>query len=336
MMWDRVSELIEHAPSLAALREHKLHLLAAAQWRATGRPIPASVRDDERGMAMMATAAPLLLRRIRAAYPGRLVLMKGPEIAAAYPDPATRYYRDLDLLCDDPEAAQRALIAAGFVVLDDSRHSHHLAPLAYPGLPLVIEVHREVNRPWWLDGPPAGEIIEHAVPGATGIPGILAPPPAAHAVLLAGHAWSHQPLWRVGDLIDVAVMLSASEPGSAEGIARDWGWEKMWATTLAALVGLFASRRPSGASRLWARHLVSARQRTVFEQHLAPIGGAIASLPARRIPRAVASIVVEAAAPVPGEEWSVKLRRSRLAVSRAGMAASRHHEQLLAGEPKGG
>ena len=41
--------------------------------------------------------------------------MKGPEVAAHYPVPSDRPFGDLDLLVEDPEAAQRALIAAGFV-----------------------------------------------------------------------------------------------------------------------------------------------------------------------------------------------------------------------------
>jgi hypothetical protein len=335
-MWDRVWELIERAPSQSALRMHKLHLLAAAEWRARGRPIPESVRADERLMAMMATAAPLLLGRIRAACPGRLVLMKGPEVAAAYPDPATRGYRDLDLLCDEPRAAQLALVAAGFVEFGDSTYAHHLRPLVYPGLPLVIELHSQGNRPFWLDPPPTERLIESAVPSATGVPGILAPAPAAHALLLAGHAWAHQPLWRVIDLIDVAVLLSDCDRTSVDRLACAWGWERMWSTTLAAIEGLLASSSGSPATRLWARHLASVRERTVFEEHLAPIGGAIAALPARRVPRAVAATLALTAAPAPGETWPDKLRRSGTAVRHAAMAGSRHHQQLGSGERKGG
>ncbi len=39
---------------------------------------------------MISMAAPLLLRRARAAYDGELMLMKGPEVAARYPHPSDR------------------------------------------------------------------------------------------------------------------------------------------------------------------------------------------------------------------------------------------------------
>ena len=42
-----------------------------------------------------------------------MVLMKGLEVGAYYPDPGLRPFRDLDLLVDDAERAQQALIEAG-------------------------------------------------------------------------------------------------------------------------------------------------------------------------------------------------------------------------------
>ena len=335
-IWSRVGELIDRAPSLPALRIHRLHLLAAARWRAAGHAVPVSLREDERLGAMIATAAPLLLKRARAAYPGQLVLMKGPEVAALYPDPATRFYRDLDLLCDDAPAAQRALLDAGFVVCGDpdDTHDHHLTPLGLPGLPLLIELHGKVNRPGWLEAPSREELIERAVPSATGIEGILAPPPDAHALLLAGHSWAHQPLRRVIDLVDVALMLSAAEPADADALARRWVWSGMWNTTLAAIDGILLNRDGSTATRSWARHLSSVRERTVLEEHVAPIGGVISALPARRAPRAVAVTLARAAAPMPGEGWPEKLRRIRMAIAHARMAGSQHH-RLVLGEQEG-
>ena len=62
-------------------------------------------------------------RRIEAHSRGirrELILMKGPEAAARYPDPALRPFCDLDFLVDDPAAAHRALMAAGFVEVGDA------------------------------------------------------------------------------------------------------------------------------------------------------------------------------------------------------------------------
>ena len=75
--------------------------------------------------------------------------MKGPEVALRYPGPALRGFRDLDLLVPDAPAVQRELLAAGFepVGLPEKYAAiHHLRPLAYPGLPLLVEVH---DRPKW-------------------------------------------------------------------------------------------------------------------------------------------------------------------------------------------
>ena len=100
---------------------------------------------------MTALAASAVLRSVRAAYGGRLMLMKGPEVAARYPEPSTRAYRDIDLLADDPAGAQRALLAAGFVERErrprpfgarsiSSRSSH-------PEFGLTVEIHRRPNCP---------------------------------------------------------------------------------------------------------------------------------------------------------------------------------------------
>lgn len=118
-LWDRVEELIDRAPSVAALRAHRLHLAAARVWRARGLDVPADLREAERHAAMIATAAPVLLERARAAYGGQLLLMKGPEVAASYREPLDRYFHDLDLLADEAPMAQEALIKAGFVELGD-------------------------------------------------------------------------------------------------------------------------------------------------------------------------------------------------------------------------
>ena len=84
-IWERVPDLIDRAPSLEALRAHRLQLLAASLWRSRGRPLPSGLREEERRATMTALAAAAVLRRVRAAYEGRLMLMKGPEVAASYP-----------------------------------------------------------------------------------------------------------------------------------------------------------------------------------------------------------------------------------------------------------
>ena len=111
---ESVERLADRSPTSSALRAHGLHLFAARRLRMLGQPPPDELLTEEHVSAMRALAVPLVLERVRAAYDGQLILMKGPEVAALYPDPALRPFSDLDILADDPHAAQDALVASGF------------------------------------------------------------------------------------------------------------------------------------------------------------------------------------------------------------------------------
>ena len=268
-------------------------------------------------------AAPVLLRRARAAYGGELMLMKGPEVAACYRHPSDRGFHDVDLLADDAPAAQRALIAAGFAqfgnlaAYDDAQH---LCPLIWPGMPLIIELHRHPNQPPWLPHVSARAVLEHAVPSATGVDGLLAPAPSAHALLLATHSWCHQPLGRLADLLDVAVVLAgdgrrgAARPRPPMGL----GWR--------------LARRP----RCRRRHPQRQRPTVVAQRLGAPPARALANARCSRVtlralphppapcrsgraPAALAGVVRDTATRREDEPWADKLRRSRLAIAHAFM-----------------
>src|ERR1700744_241699 len=101
--------LVASAPSVCALRAHRVNLFAARCWREAGRDVPDELRRDERTAAMIALSAQPILRRMRAGYDGTLMLMKGPEAAAHHRHPETRDFHDLDVLVAHPLAAQRAL-----------------------------------------------------------------------------------------------------------------------------------------------------------------------------------------------------------------------------------
>ena len=149
--WSAARVLIDRAATLDDLRAHRLQLLAASLWLAEGRPVPDELRADRRYAATMALAAPALLERARAAYDGPLMLIKGPEVAACYPEPSARHFRDLDLLAEDPERAQRALLAAGFEETG-SDAAHHLPPSAGP---VFRSVSRSTGRPSCRPGCPS-------------------------------------------------------------------------------------------------------------------------------------------------------------------------------------
>lgn len=328
--------LIDQAPSLVALREHRLQLLAASLWRSRGAEVPSELREEDRRAAMTALAASAVLRSVRTAYDGRLMLMKGPEVAVRYPEPGTRAYRDIDLLADDPAGAQRALLAAGFVVRGwdrDHGNAQHLEALIHPGFGLTVEIHRRPNCPLGLFVPTTDELLSLAVPSATGINGLLAPSPAAHALLLAAHAWAHHPLGRIGDLIDVAAVLPPDERPAAAALAQRWEWEGMWRTTLSAADAILGGAPEPLALRTWARHLGTVSEPSVLANHVTRIAGPIFALPPRQTPRGIATALRTYVELEPGERWSTKLARAAIAL-RDAFTIKSQHDRRVGWEPR--
>jgi hypothetical protein len=326
-LWDRARVLVDRAPSLDALRAHRLQLLAATLWEADGRAVPAELRPDRLRATAMALAAPTVLARARSAADGRLLLFKGPEVAAAYPETGARYFHDLDLIADDPVATQRALLAAGFVedhFADGFPDAHHLCPLSWPGMPLGIEVHREPMLPPWLPAPPTGELFAGAVPSATGIDGVLAPAPAVHALLLAAHAWAHRPLGRVGDLLDIAVVLPRERWPEAAVIARRWGWSRLWSLTAATAAAVVYGAQPTLTARALGRHLGGVRDLAVAEYYALRLLGPAAAAPYREAPSAIRDELLELGRPAVNESWRQKVMRVHAAVRYARAPKAAH------------
>ncbi len=312
-----------------AARAHRLHLLAASRRRAAGRRVPYQLKQEAKQAALDALAAPVLLARARAAYDGRLVLMKGADVAARYPDPLTRPFGDVDLFADDAPAAQAALLDAGFFEVGEPEKYegiHHLRPLALPGLPIAIEVH---SRPKWLSGlpvAPTAELLADALPGADGIHRL---PPEHHAVVLAVHAWAHAPLERLGDLLDVAALAADADGAAAAALARRWGCARVFDVTLRAAGAVYLGRRAPLALGLWARHLGDARHRTVLEGHLCRHLEPAWRVPRHRAPLALAAGVLADLRPAATETWADKAARARRALRSAGDAKP-HYDRRLA------
>jgi hypothetical protein len=336
-MWDRIDTMLERAPHVDALRLHRVELLEVARRRKAGLDLGPLAEDHAMAIADELAAIPLLAR-VRAAYDGPLVLFKGAEVALDYPAPRLRRFCDLDLITDDAERAQAALIAAGFEEVDDPevyRDIHHLRPLWWPGLPLVVELHMRANWPAGVPGPSTEELLEAAVPSRLGVAGVETLPPAHHTLALAAHAWSHQPLGRLGNLIDVAVMLDRTEVDEVEALAREWGCLRLWRTTHAAIRTVLEGDGRSAGVALWARHLAEVRERTVLEWHVKDLLAPMWGLPPARAVGAVRAEALATAAPEGAETWRAKLRRARLAIGNAGVARSQHNLVLEArGETK--
>lgn len=330
-IWGAVDSLIDRAPSLEDLREHRLHLLAERRWCETGRTIPAVLSAEKTRAVALFLPVSGLLARIGTVWTGPMIILKGPELASRYPEGFRRTAGDIDLLVDDADAAHAALRAAGFVPTGDPRRFvdiHHLQPLVWPGLPVRIEVHRSLK---WIEGlepPSAAELFALATPSRVDVDGFQTLTPAAHAVVVAIHAWSHGPLRSLRDLIDVAVLKAEADSVEIESLVAQWGVSDVWRTTDGVVTALFASGRRPLALRLWARHLESARSPTVAEAHLEWWFSSFWALPARRALHDAVRRLADDLRPVPGEQWRTKLSRARLAVRNAGVRRSSHQRVL--------
>jgi hypothetical protein len=267
----------------------------------------------ERRAAIATLAVPAVLQRARAAYDGPLMVMKGPEIALRYPDPALRAFKDIDLLAGDARAAERALLAAGFEEFgppDGYERKQHLHPLAWPGLPVTIELH---HAPLWVSGlpaPPVAELMEASEPSGLGVDGVLAPNPAHHALLLAGHAWAHEPLRRLVELVDVSAVSQDTDAYALRALARRWGCERMWRSTDAAVAAVLHGASRPLALGTWARHLHQARERTVLESPVQRLAGPARALPAHRVPGAMVRAAGVHLRRHDDEPWRTKLVRT--------------------------
>jgi putative nucleotidyltransferase-like protein len=341
-IWRTVDQQIDRAPSLAALRSHRIHLLAARRWRALGLPVdPQLVREEELA-AVRTLLAPALLARIRDAYDDTLVVLKGPEVGTRYPDPALRPFIDLDLLVADPERAQSALLGQGFEETDDPpwmagrrrerdafADKHHARPLQPPGIPLRIELHRWPSWPRWLTPPPPEALLAEAVPSSLDVDGVMTLSPAGHALVLAAHSWVHEPLGRLRDLLDVTLLAAEADRAEIDELARHWGLGRLWQATIgAAEASLLPARRSTLAQRTWARNVPVVRERTVFESHLENwISCYWTSAPLEATRLAVSNVAWDLR-PSAGEPWQRKLRRAARALGNALVPKSAHDEEL--------
>src|SRR5512134_1836721 len=86
-IWAGVDRLVERADE-PALVLHRLEPLAAARLRRLGEEVPPELLEVERLGAAFALAATAHLTRARAAVDEPLLLIKGPELAALYPEPS--------------------------------------------------------------------------------------------------------------------------------------------------------------------------------------------------------------------------------------------------------
>lgn len=329
-LWDGVDRLLDRlSPEAAA--EQKLGPLAARRLRALGRPIPENLAREERAARAGSLVAPAVLARVRAAYDGPLLLIKGPELASCYPAGARRL-GDLDLIAGDAERAQAALLQHGFtekamgVEADYLRH-HHLHPLIYPGLAVPIEIHRQAMWPSGLTGPSNEELFEAAAPATVGVDGLLAPDRRHHALLLAAHAWGEVPMRNLREFVDVLALTDDRDREELRRLARRWGFERGWLATLAAADWLLRDGPEPRFVPVWARYLRTLREPTVLEMHVQKWLSPFSLAPTRAALRLSAAAIVSDVRPGLSEGWGTKSARIAHALSNALSGKSAHERQ---------
>ena len=313
--------------------EYALGPLAAYRRRALGQDVPDQLLREERAAVTANLVAPVLLARARAAYDGPLLVLKGPELTSRYPGKARRFV-DLDLLAGDAEAAQAALLAAGFRLkdrpwppegFDEERNPHHhLHPLEWPGLALGIEIHKHVKLLPGNDWPSNAEVFDAAVPSSTGIEGLVTPHPRHHAVLLSMHAWGQVPMRKVRELLDVVVFIDDDERDELSQVAEQWHFRRGWESTLDVADWLLGDGPEPLLVRLWARYLRELREPTVLEMHLQEWMSPFWVAPPLTAARRAAGAFVGDFRPALGVTWPKKLRRIRRALAHPLASKSEH------------
>jgi hypothetical protein len=330
VFWSAVTGLVRSRLDDNRLVAHGLGGVAADLCDGRGWPVPAGHRSQQRLARVGSVTAPILVDRIRVACEGPILIMKGPEAAARYPN-GTRAFSDIDILVPDAWRTQQQLIAGGFVEEHDPDGRwlgiHHLPRLRYPGLALAIEVHAV---PKWLAGvrpPRPEELLAAAVPSEVGVEGVLAPAPEHHALLLAAHAWAHQPLGKLRDLVDVGAFRCEADEAELEQLARSWRVGRLWHTTTHALDAVLEGTR-TWPLRLWASHLPDGRGQSVLEHHLERVLAPFWAYEPRVAGRRAVSALGGALRPAFDESWSEKLKRSTTAVRRPFKPVAEHRRML--------
>ena len=332
-LWASVDALIDRAPGVDDLLWHGLGLLAGRRLRERGEQPDARLVEQERTAALRVLGAPIVLERVRAACEGPIVLIKGYEVALLYGDPALRPFVDIDLLVEDSRGTQEALLNAGFVEVGKPElftDIHHLRPVRLPELPLpmTVEIHHVPKWPDLMVPPATAELLASAVPSSTQVDGISTLPHAQHALILAAHSWAHLPLRRIQELVDIALLAEPTSRAELDALAARWELERVWQATRGCIDSLFYGGPKTWAQRIWAQHLLEARERTVFESHVQRWVAAFWALPSYQAFPTLAAAVADEFTPGQDEGWREKNARAWRALRNAFVARSEHDREL--------
>jgi putative nucleotidyltransferase-like protein len=330
-LWRRVEELAEAAPLVTDLVAHRLECFEVRRRRRLGIPVPDALARYEFSAIAANRGAKKLLEIARASYDGPMLLFKGYEVALHYPEPWLRPFTGLDLLVDDSQCAQAALLEAGFVEVGDPsmfEGIQRLRPLWLEGSTLVIELHHELKWPDRFETPSPATLFAAGVPSRSGVAGVMTLPEDLHAVMIAGHSWAHTPLRRLLDFVDVAAIAGGLDRRALVRLAESHGIGRIWRTTITVADDVLASGRPTLATHTWARHLAAARDRTVIESHLERLLSPLWGYPPRRVLGELGARVLDDVQPHLDEGWKDKSVRTGQAMQHAFVRRTEHDAQL--------
>ena len=131
-----------------------------------------------------------------------------------------------------------------------------------------------------------------------------------HALLLAVHSWTHQPLRRVLDLVDVLLVSRDADPQETSALAARWHLARLWHTVQAAALALLADGPTPLPCLIWARNLSEVRERTVLETHLERWLSPLGAWPTRQALAASGAALRNDLQPAPGQSWAAQLEAS--------------------------
>ncbi len=116
------------------------------------------------------------------------VIIKGPVVAAAYPDPSLRTYNDLDLLLplEQAEPFMAALLKDGYRMSTDGQRSYHFPPLKPPQQGYNLEIHTALRHENDVGLFTFADLVGFVRPWQ-GMPELLTLEPVYHALYMVYH-----------------------------------------------------------------------------------------------------------------------------------------------------
>jgi hypothetical protein len=257
--------MIDSCRDTERLELHGLSALAVAHWSSTGQPVPKELVGVHRHQAVAWLQTEELLRELHSILQRPLLVLKGIEVAKHYPEPGWRRLRDLDVLVEDPAAAQDALVAAGWRLkptpgfLRDPRGDtslHQLCPIERPGFSLPVELHRRPNGPTWSSMPDFSGLFDRATPRAQGIDGAWSLSVEDQAIVVLGHSCARQPFEQFSQIIDFALLSASSSREALVELARRARLERLLSVAEQTVESLLLGSAPEPlVTRLFSSHL---------------------------------------------------------------------------------